>query len=83
MIDLTGEQTAQVVQLLQDMEDGGACFAQVYADGMRVRIFDKATATRVREAIGLYPSQEGLHRSAAEAHTAANAGEGAANADAQ
>ena len=71
MIPLTGDQTEQLRDMLVNMEEGGACFAQVYADGMRVRAFDAATATRVREAIGMYLGNEGLHSLAAQAHAAA------------
>jgi hypothetical protein len=73
MIPLTGEQTELLHEMLSSMEEGGACFAQVYGDGMRVRTFDQATATRVRNAIGQYLGNEGLHNSAEEAHEAAKA----------
>lgn len=68
-IALTEDQALRVASMLRRMEPGGACFAQVYPDGMRVRIFDAETAKRVQDAAGIIEGDVMAYTAAqAEAH---------------
>lgn len=53
-IDLTDEQMEILHPLCIGVEEGGAVFAQVYADSvMRVQVISAETARTVQEAIGI------------------------------
>lgn len=52
IIPLTDEQLDLLRPLIETAEEGGAVFAQLYMDGMRVNVFNAATAKAVADAIG-------------------------------
>lgn len=70
LVDLTDEQYEQLRDTLKACPVGGATFAQVFADGMRVRNFTPEQAKAIAAILG-GDTTAPLAHSAAEAHEAA------------
>ena len=56
LIEFTPEQQEIIGPLITLMKDGESMIAQVYVDGMRLKVLDCDTSERVRLAIGTAPS---------------------------
>ena len=72
LIELEPEQQEIIEPILMNMSNGEALIAQVYIDGMRVRVLDAETAKRVQAAIGRSDDDIG-NRYAHDAQAAAEA----------
>jgi O-methyltransferase involved in polyketide biosynthesis len=68
LIDLTEEQQEALFQMIRAMKPGEATLAQVYYDGMRVRVFSAEKALAIQAAIGDRKPDEPMFSSAYEAH---------------
>lgn len=59
IIELTPEQQSIVEPVIVKLADGEAVIAQVFIDGVRLRVLDAETARLVRAAIGAMPPGTG------------------------
>lgn len=52
VIELTDDQMEQMGELIQGLQEGGACMGQVYGPDMTVVVLSPEQATAIRQALG-------------------------------